>query len=162
MKEAMDARQSEPTAVGQTKGSRGRARLARGVNVTLTFIYHPDGTMIDGYRADAIRQSFFELCRSWQVDNEMPIFWFNDATTTFKQALYAYLRARYPECQLGANNAVPDLLGQVLYSKWRANRIKLELRRKHEPTGIPTDAAERRSAKKTKLGNSMLNFGPPR
>ena len=146
-----------PVVVGEAKGSRGRARAAQGINVSMTFVYHPDGTMIDGFRADEIRKNFAEFCRGWEKKHRMPYSWFNDTHPEFKQALFKHLRARFPECQLGHNNSIPEMIGQTYYQVWRRDRIKQhEKNHEQDKNGVTPAGSMRRRTKRGKSYYSIL------
>ncbi|KAH9848548.1 hypothetical protein C2E23DRAFT_889004 [Lenzites betulinus] len=121
------AKNKAPTP-GQRR-ARGSTLVAQGINRTLAWITHADGTAIDGHEVTEIRSRVRAYFVYLYNDNRAPDTWHHGADARIKADLENYLRAHAEVFQYCDKNWKCQKIATDTYAQWYA-KFKKRLARK--------------------------------
>jgi hypothetical protein len=145
-----------------TDKTRGKTRAAQGVNVTMCFVEHKDGTVVDGHVASNIRQCARSAWVHLANNDKAPTKW-RSASMLVIRSYHEELYRRFPFLQYCDNDWKAEQIAMDNYPSWysswckktnTATAIKDEAHEEEPPsvsTKRPNDAALDTETKRMKI-----------
>lgn len=106
---------------------RGKARSANGINVTMLYIEHEDGTIIDGFRAADIRRHARSIWVHLASNGMLFVSW-GDADCTSLRLYFSEMKSRFPELRYCDLDWKADMIATDNYPAWKTHWTKKHAR----------------------------------
>jgi hypothetical protein len=127
-------------------GAQGKARAAKGENVTLKFIEDDNGNIIDGFRATAMRRFARELWAG--LNGKAPKTW-GKVDAAVASQYRNEMERKFSELRLCDNSWKADLIATLNYPSWYNNNVEKEEHLKRTSVDPPPDAKRFRASADT-------------
>ena len=124
-------------------GAHGKARAAQGENVTLRFIEDENGSIIDGFRASAMRRFARELWAGLNRVGKAPKSW-GKVDAAVAAQYRNEMERKFSELRLCDNNWKADFIATLNYPSWYNNNVEKEENLKRTSVDLPPDAKKSR------------------
>lgn len=137
-------------------GAHGKARAAQGENVTLRFIENENGSIIDGFRATALRRFARELWAGLNSVGKAPKTW-GKVDAAVATQYRNEMERRFSELRLCDNSWKVDLLATLNYPSWYNNNVEKEEHLKRTSVDPPPVAKRPRAS----ADDPVMSIHPP-
>lgn len=128
---------------------RGQKRSAAGINVRMRYIQVEDGTVIDGHRAQEIRNHARAIFVGFAHDGKFFPSW-GDSDAKSRKIFYMELTSRFPELRLCDLDWKADQIATDTFPGWKITWLKKQNKLKRENVDLSGDDHTQKRVKASK------------